>query len=910
MVARTRIGTAYVDFRARNTQFQTTARENVEAMRRQQMSMRRMRREMRQVRRSAATLTRAFVGYQGGLLLVTGVLQGLTREQAKFGATLVETSTRAGIGVREIQLLERALRGEGVQTERTLMALTRFNVALVQASMGVTTYRRALDAVGIDAEQFLASGEGLTEFLLQFADGLAAIPTEAERLSVAYDLLGQRSTAVVNVFAQGREALEAIFDPAGPVAAIGTISARQAVLLKALDQAYEDLTDRIQTARRVATAALAEDLIGTLRSLGPTLAGVFTSLTQVFVLVARNLDRLINLFQVLAVVWVGRRIINPAVSAVREYIGALIRTRQVSEAAAIRLRQLGRAFRSILIAEAIILTIRSVVLLERQMEQFGVTTRAVFAAAAVDVLNFAARIRRALPGRAGRQIPILRLTDIIDISEAEVARTRAALAESVGRVVADFRRLFQRDEEEPIELPPLPPIGAGAGAGEGLTDVVETAAAQNSALRGVLDLENQIRDSAADRLRVSIQQQGLIGLEGESRTRALAEIDVGNRLREQELTINRELAEARMADDEERIAAAEEAREAFQELVANREELIARTAIAIRAENDLAAARRAADDPMRNEVLEATRRNLAGIAEAAEQQRRTAEQQLELVGLDEGARRRVLAQQTVYNAFLAEATRLETQLAEARRTGNMQAVTDIMEARQALAEQVLETDDLVQTQEDALEAQQKLADAQRDTQEAQNRVTEGQRAYEQIVQRTRGAIGDFAVDSIRGFRSIGDAAQNLGRSIVDNILNTLIRLSANQLFTAFLSATGLGGLGSAFGGALSSAFGGSLQEGGALRPGRVHLVGERGPELLVSGAPGRVYSTAALAGALSTGSGVNLTFSPTIQSTDGPGVREALRRYHPILVRDTENAVGNNLGRPSALRDQARRRGR
>ena len=163
-------------------------------------------------------------------------------------------------------------------------------------------------------------------------------------------------------------------------------------------------------------------------------------------------------------------------------------------------------------------------------------------------------------------------------------------------------------------------------------------------------------------------------------------------------------------------------------------------------------------------------------------------------------------------------------------------------------------------------------------------------AYEYATarQRLKGIIGDFLV----GAGDIKSALTGLLNSVADTIIDKF----AGNLADSLLSSAG--------GSFLSGIFG--FQRGGAVQRGRAILVGESGPEVFVPRMSGHIIpnhvATAAPASPV-----VNYTFY--IQSTDGPGVRAALRAAEPRLTAVALSAVAVQQSRPGTVLGRQNRQG-
>ena len=152
------------------------------------------------------------------------------------------------------------------------------------------------------------------------------------------------------------------------------------------------------------------------------------------------------------------------------------------------------------------------------------------------------------------------------------------------------------------------------------------------------------------------------------------------------------------------------------------------------------------------------------------------------------------------------------------------------------------------------------------------------------------AFGDFTTETIKNFRNIGEAARQLGQTILDSLIKRLI---ASPITSAITNS-------------LSSLFGvPGLQNGGLGRG--LTLVGEGGPELVDFRRPGRVYSNADLSRALESGGGGNtFNFAPVINSNDPAAVNRALAEAYPIFESRVLSTIQLDARRRSGLRQSLR----
>lgn len=160
--------------------------------------------------------------------------------------------------------------------------------------------------------------------------------------------------------------------------------------------------------------------------------------------------------------------------------------------------------------------------------------------------------------------------------------------------------------------------------------------------------------------------------------------------------------------------------------------------------------------------------------------------------------------------------------------------------------------------------------------------------FEEAQERLAGVISNF----IKGTGDIGSAIQGF----VLDITNTIIGNFSNRLAGQLLSGIG--------GGFLTNLFG--FQRGGDVQRGRAILVGEGGPEVFVPRTAGHIIPNQ-IASAPAPAPAVNLTFN--ISSTDGPGVRSAIREAQPQLTAAALRAVATQQSRPGSVLGLQNRRG-
>lgn len=113
------------------------------------------------------------------------------------------------------------------------------------------------------------------------------------------------------------------------------------------------------------------------------------------------------------------------------------------------------------------------------------------------------------------------------------------------------------------------------------------------------------------------------------------------------------------------------------------------------------------------------------------------------------------------------------------------------------------------------------------------------REFERAIQAKHDNISRTLASAIRG--GAEDGAAGMAEALLRSLQNNFINQAADAL-TSLFSQVGGGG----FGGFIGSIFGGRRAFGGPVMPGKAYLVGERGPEVMVSKGAGQVIPNSAL----------------------------------------------------------------
>ena len=275
--------------------------------------------------------------------------------------------------------------------------------------------------------------------------------------------------------------------------------------------------------------------------------------------------------------------------------------------------------------------------------------------------------------------------------------------------------------------------------------------------------------------------------------------------------------------------------------------------------------------------------NFDRIIEGINNESRSIQRQIELLGLRGAALREQQIRQQAQAAFAAEELRVTNQVAEAEQALRQARITGNEEAIMAARQQLMAAYELRRLYNDLLP--QAIAEYEAALGRAANeaRRLEFLNRVQDFADAAGNAFGRFAEDVVRGVNSAEEAVRRLGQAIIDNLINNLVVSPISAAISAFLGVPG-------------------RQFGGIGRG--LTLVGEAGPELVDFRAPGRVYTNEQLQSAISGGNTFN--FSPVIQTSDTAALRAGLAEAYPIFRDNILADLQTNAGRNSQIRTALR----
>lgn len=183
---------------------------------------------------------------KGGALVAVaaiGAFAGAIRRAAAAGATLVEKSRTIGVSVEAYQELGRVFEADGISAQQFEKATINLAKNVENAGHGLSTYTRALEAVGLSYEDL--RGKTPDEQLAIFGEALKNTEDHGVRTAAAADLLGARNVALVPVLARGSAELAKQREK---FAELGVVTEEEAKNLKELEQRFQNMGTQAKVA--------------------------------------------------------------------------------------------------------------------------------------------------------------------------------------------------------------------------------------------------------------------------------------------------------------------------------------------------------------------------------------------------------------------------------------------------------------------------------------------------------------------------------------------------------------------------------------------------------------------------------------------------------------------------------------
>lgn len=186
-------------------------------------------------------------------------ISSLIRDAVEMASELDETSQKVGVTVESLQELRLAADQTGVATETLEGALAKLNKSLGDLERRKTATVKAFREIGLEADDL--RGKRPDEALRMIADGLNALPTLAERVSVGQQIMGRSFSELLPLLNGGSEALERYAQQSQAMGQVSTEDARK------LDE-LADRWDAFKTAVTIATANVVAGIVPMAQKVG------------------------------------------------------------------------------------------------------------------------------------------------------------------------------------------------------------------------------------------------------------------------------------------------------------------------------------------------------------------------------------------------------------------------------------------------------------------------------------------------------------------------------------------------------------------------------------------------------------------------------------------------------------------
>lgn len=169
--------------------------------------MRRAGKRLRKFSRGVAASAKRVAKFGFALgAIATGGLVLLTRKAFAAGDSLAKVADKLGIATEKLAGLRLAAKLGGVETRTLDMALQRMLRRVSEAALGTGEAQQAIKDLGLEAKAL----NSLTpdKMLGRFADALAGVANQNDRIRLAFKIWDSEGVAMVNVVNGGSQALE------------------------------------------------------------------------------------------------------------------------------------------------------------------------------------------------------------------------------------------------------------------------------------------------------------------------------------------------------------------------------------------------------------------------------------------------------------------------------------------------------------------------------------------------------------------------------------------------------------------------------------------------------------------------------------------------------------------------------
>tara|TARA_R110000765_G_scaffold166981_3_gene271886 strand:+ start:1922 stop:3478 length:1557 start_codon:yes stop_codon:yes gene_type:complete len=218
---------------------------------------------------SIRTSTSAMKGLGASIVGFIGIaslmrLKDLTKEALDFGTNIQITASKIGVTTKELQSFRLAGQQFAGITSRTLdMGLQRFSRRLGEANQDTGELKGTLLKLGINTKDADGNIRGVTDVLMEYADGIKNAESSSEQLRLAFKGFDSEGAVLVELFKNGSEEMRKFMLEA---------QSTGAVMSDVMSKKAQKLNDVMALQSQIIKTQVSEAFVG----LGGILVGITT----------------------------------------------------------------------------------------------------------------------------------------------------------------------------------------------------------------------------------------------------------------------------------------------------------------------------------------------------------------------------------------------------------------------------------------------------------------------------------------------------------------------------------------------------------------------------------------------------------------------------------------------------------
>lgn len=179
-------------------------------------------------------------GFIGATTAILGFVGGI-RKSFKELDDLAKMSTKLGVPVEQLQLLDHAASLSGASTEQVAKAFAKMNDSIGEGVMGNKIVNDAFLRMGLSADKLAAKAP--EQAFLDIADALNAVPNQALKTKLAMDIFGRSAVDLLPLLAEGREGIAKLFEERE---GLGIFNREELARIEAANDAWDTMLTSIK----------------------------------------------------------------------------------------------------------------------------------------------------------------------------------------------------------------------------------------------------------------------------------------------------------------------------------------------------------------------------------------------------------------------------------------------------------------------------------------------------------------------------------------------------------------------------------------------------------------------------------------------------------------------------------------